>query len=109
MEDGRLAYGLGRHSNDHMTSFYANTPSGFFIEFGWGARIIDPATWQPHETHDGPSYWGHERFHLPEEGRARMRALALDAAARGMRAPDPNPGPLPGTGCAWADAVIRQE
>jgi hypothetical protein len=96
-----------------MTSFYANTPSGFFIEFGWGARMIDPATWQPHETHDGPSYWGHERFNLPEEGRARMRALAMDAAARGMRAPDPNPnatpGPMPGTGCAWADAVIRQE
>jgi 2,3-dihydroxybiphenyl 1,2-dioxygenase len=108
-EDGRLAYGLGRHSNDHMTSFYANTPSGFFIEFGWGARMIDPATWQPHETHDGPSYWGHERFNLPEEGRARMRALAMDAAARGLRAPDPNPGPMPGTGCAWADAVIRQE
>ena len=109
MEHGRLAYGLGRHSNDHMTSFYANTPSDFFIEYGWGARTIDPATWQPHETHDGPSYWGHERFHLPDEGRARMRALAMDAAARGMRAPDPNPGPLPSTGCAWADAVIRQE
>ena len=108
-EDSRLAYGLGRHSNDHMTSFYANTPSGFFIEYGWGARTIDPAAWQPHETHDGPSYWGHERFHLPEEGRARMRALAMDAAARGVRAPDPNPGPLPSTGCAWADAVIRQE
>ena len=109
IEDGRLAYGLGRHSNDHMTSFYANTPSGFFIEYGWGARVIDPAIWQPHETHDGPSYWGHERFNLPEEGRARMRALAMDAAARGMRAPDPVPGPLPGSGCAWADAVIRQE
>ena len=113
IEDGRLAYGLGRHSNDHMTSFYANTPSGFFVEYGWGARTIDLATWQPHETHDGPSYWGHERFHLPDDARARMRALAMDAAARGMRAPDPSPGPLPTTGCAWADtladAVIRQE
>ena len=109
MQEGRLAYGLGRHSNDHMTSFYANTPSGFFIEYGWGARTIDPLTWQPHETHDGPSYWGHERFHLSEEARARMRSLAMDAASRGMRAPDPNPGPLPSSGCAWADAVIRQE
>ncbi len=108
-EEGRLAYGLGRHSNDHMTSFYANTPSGFFVEYGWGARTIEPATWEPHETHDGPSYWGHERFHLPDEARARMRALAMDAAARGVRAPDPNPGPLSTTGCAWADAVIRQE
>ncbi|WP_426959376.1 VOC family protein [Muricoccus radiodurans] len=108
-EEGRLAYGLGRHTNDHMTSFYANTPSGFFVEYGWGARVVDPATWQPHETHDGPSLWGHERFHLPDEARARMRALAMDAAARGVRAPDPNPGPLSSTGCAWADAVIRAE
>ncbi len=108
MEEGRLAYGLGRHTNDHMTSFYANTPSGFFVEYGWGARTVDPATWKPHETGDGPSLWGHERFHLPEEGRARMRALAMDAAARGVRAPDPSPGPFT-SGCAWADAVIRAE
>jgi 2,3-dihydroxybiphenyl 1,2-dioxygenase len=108
VEQGRLAYGLGRHTNDWMTSFYANTPSGFFVEYGWGARMVDPATWVPHQTGDGPSLWGHERFHLPEEGRARMRALAMNAAARGVRAPDPNPGPL-STGCAWADAVIRAE
>ena len=108
MEEGLLAYGLGRHTNDHMTSFYATTPSGFFIEYGWGARVIDPATWQNHETHDGPTLWGHERFNLPEEGRARMRALAMDAAARGVRAPDPRPSPY-ATGCAWADAVIARE
>ncbi|WP_376094406.1 VOC family protein [Roseomonas sp. CCTCC AB2023176] len=105
-EEGRLAYGLGRHTNDHMTSFYANTPSGFFVEYGWGARTVDPATWVPHETHDGPTLWGHERFHLPDEARAEMRALAMDAAARGVRAPDPNPGSI---GCAWADAVVRAE
>jgi 2,3-dihydroxybiphenyl 1,2-dioxygenase len=106
-EEGRLAYGLGRHTNDHMTSFYANTPSGFFVEYGWGARTVDPTTWQPHETHDGPSLWGHERFHMGDESRARMRAMAMDAAARGVRAPDPRPEPL--TGCAWADAVIARE
>ncbi|MCK8787680.1 VOC family protein [Roseomonas sp. NAR14] len=108
MEEGRLAYGLGRHTNDWMTSFYANTPSGFFVEYGWGARVVDPATWQPHETHDGPSLWGHERYHLPEEGRARMRALAMDAAARGVRVPDPAPPPLAAV-CGWADAVIGRE
>lgn len=107
-EEGRLAFGLGRHTNDHMTSFYANTPSGFFVEYGWGARVIDPATWQPHETFDGPTLWGHERFHMPEEGRARMRHIAMDAARRGVRAPDPNPGPFT-SGCAWADAVVAQE
>ncbi len=41
-EEGRVAYTLGRHTNDHMTS-YANTPSGFFAEYGWGGRVIDPA------------------------------------------------------------------
>ena len=40
-----IAYTLGRHTNDYMTSFYAHTPSGFFIENGWGGRIIDPSTW----------------------------------------------------------------
>jgi 2,3-dihydroxybiphenyl 1,2-dioxygenase len=108
-EEGRLAYGLGRHTNDHMTSYYVNTPSGFFVECGWGARTIEPATWQPHESHDGPSLWGHERFHLPEESRARMRALAMAAGERGLRAPDPAPGPWPATGCAWADAVVARE
>ena len=59
LEDGRVAYTLGRHTNDHVTSFYSHTPSGFFVEYGWGGRIIDPATWQPHETHDGPPRpWG---------------------------------------------------
>lgn len=106
-EAGRLAYGLGRHTNDHMTSFYANTPSGFFVEYGWGARVIDPATWAPYEMQDGPSLWGHERFHLEDAARVRMRAIRMEAAARGVRAPDPAPPPL--TGCAWADAVIARE
>lgn len=85
-----VAYSLGRHTNDWMTSFYAHTPSGFFVENGWGGRVIDPATWEPHETFDGPSFWGHERLYLPkEEGglRERMSDMAKDAAARGLRAP----------------------
>jgi len=107
-EEGRLALGLGRHTNDHMTSFYAHTPDDFFVEYGWGARTVDPATWVPHETFDGPSLWGHERHHMPEAQRARMRGMAMDAARRGVRAPDPSPGPVL-TGCPWADAVIRAE
>jgi hypothetical protein len=103
LEEGRVAYSLGRHSNDWMTSFYTNTPSGFFVEYGWGGRLIDPASWQPHETFDGPSYWGHERLHMPDGGaREGLRAMRLDAAARGLRAPDPS-----ATGCAWADARLR--
>jgi 2,3-dihydroxybiphenyl 1,2-dioxygenase len=94
LQNDRVAYTLGRHTNDYMTSFYATSPSGFFVENGWGGRIIDPATWQPHETFDGPSFWGHERLYLPEEPRARMRQMRLDAAAAGRRAP-------PIVDCPW--------
>lgn len=94
LEENRIAYTLGRHTNDYMTSFYANSPSGFFVENGWGGRVIDPATWRPHETFDGPSFWGHERLYLPEEPRARMRQLRLDAASKGLQAP-------PVVDCPW--------
>jgi 2,3-dihydroxybiphenyl 1,2-dioxygenase len=94
LEKGRIAYTLGRHTNDHMTSFYANTPSGFFIESGWGGRMIDPATWKPHETNIGPSFWGHERLHLPPGPRGRFRDMRLKAAAEGNRAP-------PVVDCPW--------
>jgi 2,3-dihydroxybiphenyl 1,2-dioxygenase len=87
LQDHRIAYTLGRHSNDYVISFYANTPSGFFVEYGFGGRVIDPAKWKPHETFDGPSFWGHERLHLEPELRQHMRDLRMDAAARGLRAP----------------------
>ncbi|MEK1852293.1 MAG: VOC family protein [Phyllobacterium sp.] len=90
-----VAYTLGRHTNDYMTSFYANSPSGFFVENGWGGRIIDPATWEPRQTSDGPSFWGHERLYLTEEGgRKRLRDMRMDAAARGIQAP-------PVADCPW--------
>jgi 2,3-dihydroxybiphenyl 1,2-dioxygenase len=105
MEEGRLAYTLGRHSNDHMMSFYANSPSKFFVEYGWGATVIDPESWEPHETYDGPSYWGHERLYMPEGSpdRERLREMRMNAAKKGMRAPNP------ASNCAWLDSVIRQE
>ena len=40
-EPGRVATTLGRHTNDFMTSFYARTPSGFFVEYGWGAARLN--------------------------------------------------------------------
>ena len=97
----RVAYSLGRHTNDHITSFYANSPSGFFVEYGWGGLTIDPDTWEPHETFDGPSLWGHDRLCLPEDSptRKHLKEMALDAGRRGVHAPDP-------TGCAWLDGVI---
>lgn len=51
---------LGRHSNDRMFSFYAETPSGFMIEYGHGGRLIEnEETWQV-ELHTKPSIWGHD-------------------------------------------------
>jgi len=49
---------IGRHTNDHMMSFYLRTPSGFEVEYGWGARIVDDTTWQV-QKHEAPSIWGH--------------------------------------------------
>lgn len=55
-----IAASLGRHTNDHMVSFYMNSPSGFEIEYGWGARTVDDTTWKV-QTHQAPSIWGHQR------------------------------------------------
>ncbi len=55
---------LGRHTNDHMLSFYMRTPSGFEIEYGWGARVVDDATWHV-QKHHSPSIWGHRRTGMP--------------------------------------------
>jgi 2,3-dihydroxybiphenyl 1,2-dioxygenase len=51
---------LGRHPNDRMFSFYAQTPSGTQFEFGHGGRVIDDATWEP-TTYHAISEWGHRR------------------------------------------------
>lgn len=86
LQEQRVAVTLGRHSNDHMTSFYARTPSNFMIEYGWGGRSIDPATWEPFECVHGPSLWGHERSWLDADTRAEALRLRLNAAAAGVRA-----------------------
>jgi len=108
-EEGRIATTLGRHTNDFMTSFYARTPSGFFVEYGWGGRSIDPDTWQPIEMTSGPSLWGHDRDWLSEEGRAAARQLRLKAASDGMREPvqvlEGNYRLAPGT-CPWWDKIV---
>lgn len=101
LQEDAIAYSLGRHTNDYMTSFYANSPSGFFVENGWGGRVIDPATWVPHETTCGPSFWGHDRLHLPEPARKPFLDMRLKAAADGLRAP-------PVVQCPWLyDALNR--
>jgi biphenyl-2,3-diol 1,2-dioxygenase len=53
-----ISASLGRHTNDHMVSFYMRTPSGFEVEYGYGARTIDDSIWKV-ERHEAPSIWGH--------------------------------------------------
>jgi 2,3-dihydroxybiphenyl 1,2-dioxygenase len=50
--------GLGRHPNDRMFSFYVATPSGFEIEYGFGGRDADDASWTV-RTYGQMSEWGH--------------------------------------------------
>ena len=92
--DGTVAYTLGRHTNDWMMSFYTHTPSGFFVETGWGGRIIEPECWRVQVMEDGPSLWGHDRTHLPQEQRRAYREFRLGIARKGMQAPPP-------TDCPW--------
>ena len=54
-----LASTLGRHTNDHMTSFYVRTPSGFEIEYGTGGVLVDDDSWQVGAYH-ATSSWGHK-------------------------------------------------
>src|SRR5947209_18302265 len=37
-QQDRVIATLGRHTNDLITSFYAQTPSSFMVECGWGGR-----------------------------------------------------------------------
>jgi 2,3-dihydroxybiphenyl 1,2-dioxygenase len=99
----RVVATLGRHSNDLMTSFYQRTPSDIYVEYGWGGREVNDATWQPHEVTTLRSYWGHKGL---------FEALGDD---------HPPPSPLPTEGaplqvmdgnyqrmsgvCPWWDAV----
>jgi extradiol dioxygenase len=50
---------LGRHSTDRMLSYYVRTPSGFNVEYGWGAlRLTDD--WMPTQNGFPAELWGHK-------------------------------------------------
>ncbi len=111
-EDGRLAVTLGRHCGDFVTSFYTWNPSGFMIETGWGARDIDPQTWQPAERREGPSIWGHDRMWLTPELRQEARQMRLANAEQGLRRPvqvlPGNYDVMSGV-CPWFDAMKHRQ
>jgi 2,3-dihydroxybiphenyl 1,2-dioxygenase len=57
--DLAIPNGLGRHDNDGMFSFYLQTPAGFQIEVGHGARLIHDG-WDGDRAYDAISAWGHQ-------------------------------------------------
>jgi 2,3-dihydroxybiphenyl 1,2-dioxygenase len=58
---------LGCHMNDRMTSFYMACPSGFALEYGWGARVVD-ASWQVEHYDSVDSIWGHPQLRMLATG-----------------------------------------
>jgi 3,4-dihydroxy-9,10-secoandrosta-1,3,5(10)-triene-9,17-dione 4,5-dioxygenase len=55
----KMESGLGRHTNDHMISFYCHTPDGAAAEFGYsGIRVEDASKETTYEI-TAPSFWGH--------------------------------------------------
>jgi 2,3-dihydroxybiphenyl 1,2-dioxygenase len=56
--------GLGRHDNDGMFSFYLQTPAGYQIEVGHGARVVDEG-WDDDRRYDRISAWGHQPLRQP--------------------------------------------
>lgn len=55
--------GLGRHDNDGMFSFYLQTPAGFQIEVGHGARVVGD-DWDDDRQYTEISAWGHQPLRL---------------------------------------------
>ena len=56
--------GLGRHDNDGMFSFYLQTPAGFQIEVGHGAKVVTDE-WNENRRYDRISAWGHQPLRRP--------------------------------------------
>jgi 2,3-dihydroxybiphenyl 1,2-dioxygenase len=65
---GSVSRTLGRHTNDHMLSFYLHAPDPIEIEIGCGGILIDDSRWTV-QTHERPSVWGH-RFVTRTRGAA---------------------------------------
>jgi 2,3-dihydroxybiphenyl 1,2-dioxygenase len=85
----QLSLGLGQHPDpDGTVSYYAQTPSGFDFEIGFGSGEIDPQSWQV-QAMTQPSRWGHEptlRLKLKMAGAFlargwRMRPMVRETAA----------------------------
>jgi 2,3-dihydroxybiphenyl 1,2-dioxygenase len=80
-----IGVSLGRHINDHVTSFYLKNPDEWMFELGWASRTVGP-DWEVEEL-EGLSLWGHDRTWLPDDKREEARQILKRLAAKGVRAP----------------------
>ncbi|MFD5258309.1 VOC family protein [Streptomyces bobili] len=74
-----LAVSLGRHTNDHMVSIYVETPSGFQVEFGWGAIQVQPSS--KANMIDRGDIWGHHPVGGRGLGLGLVRSVGAGAEA----------------------------
>ena len=105
--DGRVKVSLGRHNNDYMTSFYLRTPSTFLIEYGWGGRELDVATWQPTEMSTLASFWGHEGLGQSVLGDAPIAHSPPEGRRAPLQVMEGNYQRLSGV-CPWWDAMASR-
>ncbi|MDE0853042.1 MAG: VOC family protein [Nevskia sp.] len=54
-----MAHEIGQHPNDKEVSFYVLSPSGFEVELGCNALVVDESNWKP-ASYQGISLWGHK-------------------------------------------------
>jgi len=87
LENWRIGQTLGRHANDWVLSFYAFCPAGFMMEYGWGGRTVDEATWKAREVTHGGSMWGHDRLFMDEERRRAANDVRREVVKAGLGAP----------------------
>jgi len=52
---------LGRHTNDHMVSFYVYSPDGYSVEIGCGGLVIESEADETTYEITRSSFWGHRR------------------------------------------------
>ena len=59
-----MMHSLGKHTNDHMVSFYVYSPENLAIEYGWNGLRVE--TEVPTYEISAGAFWGH-RFTPPPE------------------------------------------
>ena len=106
-EKDRILATLGRHPNDLVTSFYMHTPSDILVEYGWGGREVDDATWRPEEMTSVASLWGHHGLFdaLGSDGAPPMAAAQVTRAP--LQVMEGNYQRMRGV-CPWWDSLNAQ-